>query len=87
MGRICAYCPAVEVFLYREDKSLVLWDALDLVTPFSCNLDSRLYSLSARVHGQDHLKAHHLGDSLGETREDIVVEGAGTKSESRSLVA
>ena len=71
----------MEVLLYRKNKSLVLWDALDLVSPFPCNLDSGLYGLSARVHGQDHLKAQHLGDSLGETREDIVVEGAGTKSE------
>lgn len=73
---MCPHCSTVEVLFYREDQSLVLWNALDFVAPFPCNLDSRLDGLGAGVHRQDHLEAQRLGDDLSEAREDIVVECA-----------
>ena len=76
------YSSAVEVFLGREDPCLVLGNALDLVTPLACNLDSSLNCLSTGVHGHDHVKAQHRCDLLGEAGEDIVVECARAEGES-----
>lgn len=78
----CAYCSTVEVLLRGEDPGLILRNALDLVSPFACNLDGSLHSLSTSVHGQDHLETQHRGDLLGEAREDIVVECARAQRES-----
>jgi hypothetical protein len=72
----------VKVFLGRKDPGLVLWNALDLVSPLSRNLDGSLDGFGASVHGQHHLEAQHRGDLFGETREHIVVECAGTEGES-----
>ena len=81
----CAHCSAVEVLLCGEDPGLVLRNALDLVSPFACNLYSSLYSLSTSVHGQDHLETQHRGDLLSEAGEDIVVECARAERQSRGL--
>jgi len=80
------YCPAVEVFLDGKNECLVLRNSLALVAPFPCNLDRRLDSFCTSVHGQDHLKAKHLGDGLGEFWKDIVVKSPRAESESRGLV-
>lgn len=75
----------MEVLLGGEDPGLVLRNALDLVSPFACNLDSGLHSLSTSVHGQNHLETQHRSDLLGKAREDIVVECARAQRESRGL--
>jgi hypothetical protein len=71
-----AYCPSVEVLLYRENQCLVLRNTLDFVCPFACDLDSRLDRFGTSVHGQDHVEAEQLGGILSEARKYIVVEGA-----------
>lgn len=70
----------MEVLCDTEDDSLIFWNALDLIAPFSCNLDSCLDCFSTRVHRQHHVKVEVLCDKFGETWEDIVVEGPRTES-------
>lgn len=41
----------MEILGDREHQCLVLWYALDLVTPLARHLDCGLYSLSTSVHG------------------------------------
>lgn len=76
-----AHCAAVEVLLDREDEGFVLGNALDLVSPFPGDLYGSLDRFGARVHGQNHLEAQHLGDKLGEAGEDIIVKCARAESE------
>ena len=75
----------MKVVLHTEDDRLVLRNALDLVSPLAGDLDAGLDCLRAGVHGQYHVKAEELGDELGETREDIVVEGARAEGQARGL--
>lgn len=65
----------MEVVFGTQDYRLILWNALDLVTPLARNLDARLDCLSASIHGQDHVVAKELGDEFGEPGEYIIVEG------------
>jgi hypothetical protein len=64
----------VEVVSDAEDKSLVLLDSLDLVSPLSGNLDSGLGGLNTRVHGQDHLIAKDLANLLGPLGKYVIVK-------------
>lgn len=82
-----AYCPSVEVLLYREDQRLVLRDTLDFVSPFARDLDGRLNRLGASVHGKDHVEAEQLGGILCKAREHIVVESATAQSQPRGLLS
>ena len=76
----------MEVLLCREDPSLVLRNALDLITPLTGDLDTGLDRLRTGVHGQDHVEAKVLGHELGKTGKDIVVEGTGTESQTGGLI-
>lgn len=75
----------MEVVLSTQDNGLVLWDALNLVSPLPGDLDTSLHSLRTGVHRQDHVKTKELGDKLRKPGENVIVEGAGTKSQSRGL--
>lgn len=77
----------MEVLRDREDQCLVLWYALDLVSPLARNLHSSLYCFRASVHGQDHVKTEQLGSVLSESWEDIVVKCSTAKSQSRRLLS
>lgn len=85
-GHEGAYSSAVEVILSTQDDSLVLGNALDLVTPLAGDLDASLDRLGTSVHGHNHVEAEVAGDELGKAREDIIVESAGAQSEAGSLV-
>lgn len=76
----------MEVVLHAQNNSLVLRNAFDFVAPFPGNLDTSFHSLSARVHGQDHVEAEELCDKFRKLGEYIVVESTGAQRESRSLV-
>lgn len=66
----------MEVSLGREDDCPILRHALDLVGPFSRDLNCRLDSLDAGVHGKHHVVAERLVHLLGPLGKDIVVECA-----------
>lgn len=76
----------MEVLLYGEDQSLVLRNALDLVTPLARNLDCCLDCLRSSVHWEDHVKAKELGRVLSEAWEHIVVECPTAEGQSRCLL-
>lgn len=76
----------MEVLRYAEDHCLILRDALDFVSPFSCDLDSCLHGFCTSVHWEEHIVAEHFGHEFGEPREDIVVEGSAAQSQTLSLL-
>lgn len=76
----------MEVVGDGKDEGLASLDALDLVRPLAGDLDGGLGSLSARVHGQDHVVAKDVANLLGPLGEDIVVEGAGAEGEGGGLL-
>lgn len=69
-----AYRSAVEVLCDTQDQSLILWDTLDLIPPFSCYLDGCLYSFCPSIHRQDHVEAKKFGNEFSKPREHIVVK-------------
>lgn len=77
----------MEVVGDTEDKSLVLLNSLDFVSPLSGNLDSSLGGLYTSVHGQNHLVAKDLTNLLSPLREDIVVESSRRQSKTASLLS
>lgn len=76
----------MEVVLCAKHNSLVLGNALDLVSPFAGDLDAGLNSLGTSVHGQDHVEAEIACNKLGKAREDVIVESTGAQSDTRSLI-
>jgi hypothetical protein len=68
----------VEVLGDGEHQGLVLWNALNFVTPFARNLDRSLDCLCTSIHWQDHVKSKELGSIFGEAGEYIVIEGTTT---------
>jgi hypothetical protein len=72
----------MEILLHRKHQSLILRYALNLVSPLPRNLNGRLDSLRACVHGQNHIESKHARRELGEAGEDIVVEGATAERQS-----
>lgn len=76
----------MEVVLCTQDDSFVFRNSLDLVSPFTGNLDTGLNGLGASVHGHHHVKAKVAGNKLGKAGEDVIVECTGAQSYSRSLV-
>lgn len=76
----------MEVILCTQDNGFIFRNALDLVSPFAGDFDTRLNSLGAGVHGHHHVKAKVAGNELGKARENIIVECTGAQSYSRSLV-
>ena len=71
----------MEVLRDREDQCLILWNALDFVSPLACNLHGSLHCLCAGVHWEDHVEPKQLGRVLGEPWEDIVVECSTAESQ------
>lgn len=80
------YRATVEIVLSTQNQGLVLRDALNLVPPLPRDLNARLDSLRAGVHGQNHVIAKELGDELGEFGEHVIVERAGAESQAGGLV-
>lgn len=76
----------MKVFGNAKDQCLALLNALDLVSPLAGNLDGRLGSLSAGVHGQHHVVAEDVADLLGPLGEHIVVEGSRAQRQTGGLV-
>jgi hypothetical protein len=76
----------MEVLLHGEDQGLILWNTLNLVSPFARNLDGCFDGLGTCVHGKDHVKAKQLGRILGEAGEDIIVEGTTAECQARRLL-
>jgi hypothetical protein len=76
----------VEVLSNREYQRLILWDALDLVSPLARNLDGGLHCLSSGIHWQDHVKPKQLGCILGEAWKNIIVECSTAKGKPRCLL-
>lgn len=77
----------MEVLFYRKDQSLILRNALDLVSPLARNLHCGLNGLSTGVHGQDHVESKQLGGVLSEAWEHIVIERTTAEGQSRSLLS
>ena len=77
----------MKIVLGTKNHRLILWDSLNLISPLTRDLDACLDGFSTSVHGQDHVIAKELGDKLGESGENVIVEGAGAEGQSRCLVA
>jgi hypothetical protein len=76
----------MEILLHTEYQRLILGYFLGLVTPLSGEFDGCFDSFSACVHGEQHVEAEQAGGEFGETREDVVVEGAGGEGEAAGLL-
>jgi hypothetical protein len=63
-----------------------MWYAFRFVSPLPRNLDSSLYCFCSCVHWQHHVESEQLGDECGESRENIIVEGAAAECQSRRLL-
>lgn len=77
----------MKVLRCREDQRFVVWHALDLVCPFSCNLDGSFDRLGPRVHWKHHVISKGLLNLLSPLWEDIVVECARRESQALCLLA
>lgn len=75
----------MKVLFGTEHQRLVMRNALGFISPFPRDLDSSLYSLRSRVHGQHHVEAEQFRDILGKSWEYIVIKGSAAEGQSRSL--
>ncbi|RUS29831.1 hypothetical protein BC938DRAFT_480184 [Jimgerdemannia flammicorona] len=62
-------------------------DTFPHVPPLASEFDASLDSLGPRVHGQDHVVPEVLGDVLGKTPEDVIVEGTRRERQLLGLLA
>jgi hypothetical protein len=76
----------MEVFLDTKHQRLIVWNALDFVTPLPRNLNCCFHRFSTCVHWEHHVKSKHLRDELGEFGEDIVVESSTAQGQSGRLL-
>lgn len=67
-------CSPMEVTRGTEDDSLALRNSFLLIGPFPRELDRRLDSFRAGVHGKHHIISKHSSDLLCEPTEDTIVE-------------
>lgn len=70
----------------KQDAGLAIGNALDVVTPPTGELDGRLATFDARIHGQDAVVAKEVGDKLGVFSERVVVKGTTREREFGGLV-
>jgi len=75
----------MKVLSNAEDPRLVLGHTLNSISPLPRCLHSRLYSLRARVHEEDHFEPSELSNEFGEGPKGRGVEGAGGECELGSL--
>ena len=70
---------APEVVASKDNAGLVLWDALDIISPPTGKLDGGFAALHSSIHGEDAVVAKVGGNKLGILTKGIIVEGTGGK--------
>ena len=76
----------MEVVPTDDNFGLIVWYALDAITPLSHELDRRLDRLGARIHRQRHVEVAELAEQLQEWPHAIVVKCARRQREPLSLL-
>src|SRR5262249_27420633 len=77
---------AVEIVGTGDDLGPVFRDTLDLIAPFTRDLDGGFHRFGARIHGQNLVRMGSGAELLAEQRELVVHEGSRGDSEPRSLL-
>ena len=78
--------PSVKVAFYAQYYCFTLGDALLHICPLPWELDGSLDGFNTSVHGKDHVIFEHLGDLLGKSAKDAVVERSRGKGELLGLL-